>query len=99
MGMTPAQLAARYWGYAAQCLVFAQRQDQAAEKLTLINMAKDWVTLAVWIEHQAAEAETQVAAREPVAGRPVRHHSQQALATLAENAPGGIIVWPLRLSN
>jgi hypothetical protein len=99
MGMTPAQLAARYWGYAAQCLVFAQRQDKATEKLTLINMAKDWVTLAVWIEHQASEAEAQVAAREPVAGRPVKHQSQQALATLAESVPGGIIVWPLRLSN
>lgn len=99
MGITPAELAARYWGYAAQCLVFAQRQDQATEKLALINMAKDWVTLAVWIEHQAAEGEAQVAAREPVAGRPVRHHSRPALATLAESAPGGLIVWPLRLSH
>jgi hypothetical protein len=63
MEITPAQLAARYWGYAAQCLVFAQRQDKATEKLASVNMAKDWVTLAVRIEHQAAEAETHVAAR------------------------------------
>lgn len=96
MGVTPAQLAARYWGYAAQCLTLAQRQDKATEKLALINMAKDWVTLAVWLEHQAAEVEAQVAARESVAGHPVRHRPQRALA---ENVPGGIIVWPLRLPN
>jgi hypothetical protein len=96
MGITPAQLAARYWGHAAQCLIFAQRQDKASEKLALINMAKDWVTLAVWLEHQAAEAEAQVAAREPVAGHPVRHRAQPPLA---ENLPEGIIVWPLQSGN
>jgi hypothetical protein len=96
MGVTSAQLAARYWGYAAQCLAFAQRQDKATDKLALINMAKDWVTLAVWLQHQAAEAEAQVTAREPVVGRPVRHRPQRKPA---ENGPAGIIVWPLRLSN
>jgi hypothetical protein len=98
MGITPAQLAARYWGHAAQCLIFAQRQDKATEKLALINMAKDWVTLAVWLEHQAAEgeAEAQVGARQPVAGHPVRHRAQRPLA---ENLPGGIIVWPLQSGN
>jgi hypothetical protein len=46
MRITPAQLAARYWGYAAQCLVVAQRQDNAGDKLALINMAQAWVNLA-----------------------------------------------------
>ncbi len=46
MGITPAQLAARYWGYAAQCLIVAQRQDDAGDKLALINMAQAWVNLA-----------------------------------------------------
>jgi hypothetical protein len=46
MGITAAQLAARYWGYAAQCLVVAQRQDNAGDKLALINMAQAWVNLA-----------------------------------------------------
>lgn len=50
MGITPAQLAARYWGYAAQCLIVAQRQDTAADKLALINMAQAWVTLAEQIQ-------------------------------------------------
>jgi hypothetical protein len=39
-------LAARYWGYAAQCLIVAQRQDAVGDKLALINMAQAWVTLA-----------------------------------------------------
>jgi hypothetical protein len=46
MGITPAQLAARYWGYAAQCLIVAQRQDRAGDKLALVNMAQAWVSLA-----------------------------------------------------
>jgi hypothetical protein len=46
MGITPAQLAARYWGYAAQCLIVAQRQNKAGDKLALVNMAQAWVALA-----------------------------------------------------
>jgi hypothetical protein len=92
MGVTPAQLAARYWGYAAQCVMFAQRQDSAADKLALIDMAKAWVTFAVRIQREAADAEAQGAAREPVAGRPVKNRPQRALA---ENEPAGFIVWPL----
>lgn len=46
MGITAAQLAARYWGYAAQCLIVAQRQDNVSDKLTLIKMAEAWVALA-----------------------------------------------------
>jgi hypothetical protein len=46
MRITAAQLAARYWGYAAQCLMLAQRQDSAGDKLALINMAQAWVSLA-----------------------------------------------------
>lgn len=46
MGITPAQLAARYWGYAAQCLIVAQRQNKAGDKLALVNIAQAWVSLA-----------------------------------------------------
>lgn len=46
MGITPARSAARYWGYAAQCLIVAQRQDSAGDKLALVNMAQAWVNLA-----------------------------------------------------
>jgi hypothetical protein len=46
MRIEPAQLAARYRGYAAQCLVVAQRQDNCSDKLTLIKMAQAWVVLA-----------------------------------------------------
>jgi hypothetical protein len=46
MGITAAQLAARYWGYAAQCLIVAQRQDSAGDKLALVDMAQAWVALA-----------------------------------------------------
>jgi hypothetical protein len=57
MGITPAQLAARYWGYAAQCLVVAQRQDSAGDKLALIGMAQAWVNLAEQTErNESAEA-------------------------------------------
>lgn len=44
--MTPAQLAARYWGYAAQCLIVAQRLDDPNDKLALIKIAQAWVSLA-----------------------------------------------------
>jgi hypothetical protein len=46
MGIETAQLAARYRGYAAQCLVVAQRQENFSDKLTLIKMAQAWVVLA-----------------------------------------------------
>jgi len=58
MGITPAQLAARYWGYAAQCLIVAQRQDNAGDKMALINMAQAWSALA----EQTAENECPLAA-------------------------------------
>ena len=54
MRITPAHLAARYWGYAAQCLVVAQRQDNAGDKLALINMAQAWVNLAEQAEKNDA---------------------------------------------
>jgi len=46
MEITSAQLAARYWGYAAQCLIVAQRQDDFADKQALIDIAQAWVALA-----------------------------------------------------
>ncbi len=57
MGIMPAQLAARYWGYAAQCIIVAQRQDDAGDKLALIDMAKAWVTLAERTSREAQERE------------------------------------------
>lgn len=57
MGITPAQLAARYWGYAAQCLIVAQRQDDASDKIALINMAEAWVALAEQAQREALERE------------------------------------------
>jgi hypothetical protein len=48
--MTPAELAARYHGYAAQCWLFAQQQDNAGDKLALIDMAQAWVALADYVE-------------------------------------------------
>ena len=44
--MTPAELAARYRAYAAQCLIVAQSHDEPGEKLALIDMAQAWITLA-----------------------------------------------------
>jgi hypothetical protein len=52
MGITPAQLAARYRGYAAQCLIVAQRQDSDGDKMALIAMAQAWVTLAEQTEKE-----------------------------------------------
>lgn len=46
MGMTPAGIAARYRGYAAECLIIAQKQENATERLILIDMAQAWVALA-----------------------------------------------------
>lgn len=46
MGIKPAQLAAHCRGYAAQCLVVAQHQHNAGDRLTLINMAQAWAALA-----------------------------------------------------
>jgi hypothetical protein len=54
MGITPAQLATRYRGYAAQCLIVAQRQDNDGDKMALIGMAQAWVTLAEQIEKDAS---------------------------------------------
>lgn len=44
--MTPAELAARYRGYAGKCLLLAQQQDEAKEKLLLLDMAQAWTSLA-----------------------------------------------------
>jgi hypothetical protein len=46
MGMTPAELAARYREYAAKCFSLAQRHGDANEKLALIDMAQVWSDLA-----------------------------------------------------
>jgi hypothetical protein len=46
LGMTPAELAARYRDYAGKCLLVAQKQENANEKLALIDMAQAWIALA-----------------------------------------------------
>jgi hypothetical protein len=66
MGITPARLAARYWGYAAQCLIVAQRQDSAGDKLALVNMAQAWVNLA----EQTEKNEPAFASHETPAPKP-----------------------------
>jgi hypothetical protein len=48
--MTAAQLATRYRGYAAQCVIIAQRQADANEKLTLLDMAHAWIAIAEGME-------------------------------------------------
>lgn len=46
MGMGPSELAARYRGYAEQCVALANDRDSAAEKLSMLNMARAWLDLA-----------------------------------------------------
>jgi hypothetical protein len=55
MTVTPAQLAAHYRAYAAQCMIMAQRQDSAGDKLVLIDMAQAWVILAEQAEHETPD--------------------------------------------
>jgi hypothetical protein len=37
--MTPPEISARYRDYAAKCVTVAQRQEDASERLALIDMA------------------------------------------------------------
>jgi hypothetical protein len=53
MGTAPAKLAERYSDYAAQCLVIAQRQDNACDKVALIAMADAWIALAERAQRKA----------------------------------------------
>jgi hypothetical protein len=46
MGITSAPLAARYWGYAAQCLIVSQWQDDPGDQQALIDIAQASVALA-----------------------------------------------------
>jgi hypothetical protein len=55
--MGPAQLAARCWGYAAQCLTLALRLDNHSDKLTLIKMAQAWVDFAEQAYRQTRDDE------------------------------------------
>jgi hypothetical protein len=48
--MTLAELAARYREYAAKCVLLAQSEQDASEKLVLIDMAQAWTSLAEWTE-------------------------------------------------
>jgi hypothetical protein len=44
--MIPAELTTLCHDYAAECWRFARRQDNAGDKLALIDMAQAWVILA-----------------------------------------------------
>lgn len=57
MGTAPAKLAERYWGYAAQCLVITQRQDNACDKRALTDMAQAWIALAEQAQREALNHE------------------------------------------
>jgi hypothetical protein len=48
--MTSAQLAERCYDYAARCWLFARQQDNADDKLALIEMAQTWLALADRVE-------------------------------------------------
>jgi hypothetical protein len=55
--MTPAELVARCHDYAAQCWVFARKQENARDRLVLIDMAKTWLALANRMEgHESLPA-------------------------------------------
>lgn len=54
MGITPARLANHFRGYAAQCLIVAQHQRIAGDRLALINMAQAWAALAEQTEKNEA---------------------------------------------
>jgi hypothetical protein len=51
--MIPAELATLCHDYAARCWLFAQRQENASDKLALIEMAQAWVALADWLSEPA----------------------------------------------
>ena len=53
MRITPAQSAAHYRGYAAQCVIVAQHQHSAGDRLILINMAQAWSALAELTEKES----------------------------------------------
>lgn len=53
MGTAPAKRAERYWDYAAQCLIIAQRQDNACDKVALTVMADAWIALAEKAQRKA----------------------------------------------
>jgi hypothetical protein len=55
MGTTSAKLAERYWDYAAQCLVIAQRQESACDKRALTDMAQAWIALAEQAQREALD--------------------------------------------
>jgi hypothetical protein len=52
--MTPAEIAARYREYAAKCLIVARKQENANERLALVDMAQAWIALADQAEKNQA---------------------------------------------
>ncbi len=52
--MALADPAARYRNYAANCVVIAQMLADVAEKLSLVDMAQGWITLAEQAQEYAS---------------------------------------------
>jgi hypothetical protein len=46
LGMSPADLAARYRQRAGKCFTISQKMEDAGERLELIDMAQAWLALA-----------------------------------------------------
>ena len=50
LAMTATELATRYRGYAAKCLLIAQTLETASDKLVMVDMAQAWADLATILE-------------------------------------------------
>lgn len=57
MGTAPPKVAERYWDYAAQCLVIAQRAANTSDKVALTAMADAWIALAEKAQRKALNHE------------------------------------------
>ena len=55
VGMSQAELEARYREYAAKCVAIAQGLEHAHEKLALLNMAQAWIALAEQAQKDEAQ--------------------------------------------
>ena len=54
LGMTPDEIATRYRGYAADCIMVAKQTSDDASKLRLLDMARAWADLADQAEKNGA---------------------------------------------
>lgn len=54
LGMTATEIAARYRGYAADCVKVASELTVSASKLRLLDVASAWIALAEQAERNAS---------------------------------------------